>query len=70
MLIKNFNNFLKSIDWMRMQCILKINKDNYFPVKTYQNVCRIYLDEYNVEEWDYLLLFDNRVIMKRFTEIR
>jgi hypothetical protein len=55
---------------MRMQCILKINKDNYFPVKTYQNVCRIYLDEYNVEEWDYLLLFDNRVIMKRFTEIR
>jgi len=35
--------------------------------KWYQENCRIYLDEYpEVEEWDYLPLFDNTFVMKRF----
>ena len=33
----------------------------------YQRNYRFYMDEYpNVEEWDYLPLFDNTIIMKRF----
>jgi len=35
----------------------------------YQENCRCYLDEFpEVEEWDYLPLFDNTVIMNRFME--
>lgn len=35
--------------------------------KIYQENCRIYMDEYpEVEEWDYLPLFDNSLLMKRF----
>jgi hypothetical protein len=34
----------------------------------YQNHCRIYLDEYEVEEWGYLPLFDNTFITQRFME--
>ena len=37
-------------------------------VKTYQEKARIYLDEYEVEEWDYLPLFDNSLIMQRFLD--
>ena len=38
-------------------------------VEWYQENCRIYLDEYpEVEEWDYLPLFDNTVIMNRFLD--
>jgi hypothetical protein len=36
--------------------------------RDYQEVCRIYLDEYEVEEWDYLPLFDNTFVMDRFME--
>lgn len=37
------------------------------PITFYQENCRIYLDEYpEVEEWDYLPIFDNTVLMKRF----
>lgn len=32
----------------------------------YQNRAKIYLDEYDVEEWNYLPLFDNSLLMKRF----
>jgi hypothetical protein len=32
----------------------------------YQEKCRIYLDEYEVEEWDYIPLFDNTFVMKKF----
>ena len=32
----------------------------------YQENCRIYLDEYEVEEWDYIPLFDNTFIIDRF----
>lgn len=35
-------------------------------IQWYQENCRIYLDEYEVEEWDYLPLFDNTVLMERF----
>lgn len=40
---------------------------NNCPVYYYQENYRFYMDEYpNVEEWDYLPLFDNTIIMKRF----
>ena len=35
-------------------------------VEWYQENARIYLDEYEVEEWDYLPLFDNTFVMDRF----
>jgi hypothetical protein len=35
-------------------------------VEWYQEKARIYLDEYEVEEWDYLPLFDNTFVMDRF----
>ena len=35
-------------------------------VEWYQENCRIYLDEYEVEEWDYIPLFDNTFIIDRF----
>ena len=36
-------------------------------IEWYQENCRIYMDEYpEVEEWDYLPLFDNSLLMKRF----
>ena len=34
--------------------------------RNYQNNARIYLDEYEVEEWDYIPLFDNTFIIDRF----
>jgi len=34
--------------------------------RDYQENARIYLDEYEVEEWDYLPLFDNTFVMDRF----
>jgi hypothetical protein len=37
---------------------------NNFTVEEYQEKCRIYMDE--VEEWDYLPLFDNTFVMDRF----
>ena len=39
---------------------------NRHPLSWYQDNCRIYLDEYEVEEWDYLPLFDNTFVMDRF----
>jgi len=35
-------------------------------VEWYQENARIYLDEYEVEEWDYIPLFDNTFVMDRF----
>ena len=36
-------------------------------VEWYQENCRIYLDEFpEIEEWDYLPLFDNTFVMDRF----
>lgn len=47
---------------MRIQ---RLSGDEY--LRTYQEQCKIYLDEYpEVEEWDYLPLFDNSLLMKRF----
>jgi hypothetical protein len=41
--------------------VLAINQLSY-----YQSVCRIYLDEYDVEEVDLRVNFDTSVLMKRF----
>jgi len=35
-------------------------------VEWYQENCRIYLDEYDVEEVDLRVIFDTSVLMKRF----
>ena len=36
-------------------------------LKYYQEHFRVYLDEFpEVEEWNYIPLFDNTVLMKRF----
>jgi hypothetical protein len=36
-------------------------------IEWYQENCRFYMDEYpEVDEWDYLPLFDNSLLMKRF----
>ena len=37
-----------------------------YQLEWYQENCRIYLDEYEVEEWDYIPLFDNTFIIDRF----
>ena len=37
-------------------------------LKDYQNRAKIYLDEYEVEEWGYLPLFDSTFITQRFMD--
>jgi len=37
-----------------------------FFIKAYQENCRIYLDEYEVEEVDLRVRFDTSLLMKRF----
>jgi hypothetical protein len=37
-------------------------------VEWYQENCRIYLDEFQVEEVDLRVNFDTSLLMKRFTE--
>ena len=37
-------------------------------VKWYQENCRIYLDEYEVEEMDLRVCFDTSILMKKFME--
>lgn len=39
---------------------------HFFDINWYQNNARVYMDEYEVEEWDYLPLFDNTFVMDRF----
>lgn len=41
-------------------------KFHLLPIELYQDMARIYLDEFQVEEWDYLPLFDNTILMNRF----
>jgi len=40
--------------------------DYNLSLSCYQEKCRIYMDEYEVEEWDYIPLFDNTFVMDRF----
>jgi hypothetical protein len=39
---------------------------NRCSISWYQDNCKVFMDEYEVEECDYLPLFDNTVLMSRF----
>jgi hypothetical protein len=41
---------------------------NRCSISWYQDNCKVFMDEYEVEEWDYLPLFDNSLIMQRFLD--
>jgi hypothetical protein len=59
----NLNDIFKS--YFRLSKSIN-NIDNLSAIVWYQQRCRIYLDEYEVEEVDLRVNFDTSLLMKRF----
>lgn len=54
------------IDTLLLHYCLAYKTLKDIPLSAYQNTCRIYLDEYEVEEVDLRVNFDTSILMKRF----